>query len=234
MQKAKEEFRQALLAKEQSEKRDIADRIADFRKAAEKIRGLPVYRTARNVLVSPEPDLLQVRLNVLADRKYLTLPTAGLQKGFLFLDPEVVPPKKRIAVMRSNKETPYAKRVPFGEGIPHPVDLIVSGALAVGEDGSRIGDGLGHLDLQCAIVTSLGWISPDAQIVAVVEEDRIFPSVPTEDTDVGIHWIITSRELREAPRKEPAKSAIVWERLSMKQIRRNDALFYLHRHLQAP
>jgi hypothetical protein len=63
-----------------------------------------------------------------------------------------------------------------------------------------------------------------------VEEDRIFPSLPMESTDLGVHWIVTPERILTTPYSEPPNVGVTWDKLNKKQIRRNDALFYLHYH----
>ncbi len=232
MQSAKEKLRLSILSREEETLQASAPQSPGFGKTAERIRALPSYQAAENALVSPAQILQQARLNLLTDRKLLTLPTPGLQKGFVLLDPDLIPPRKRIAVMRMRQNSPLAKRIPFAEGLKRQIDLIITDALAVGEDGSMLGDGSGHLDLQYAILRELGWVSKEAQIIAFVEEDQIHPSLPMDDFDVGAHWIATPGGVRKTSYRMPPETGVVWDRLSMKQIRRNDALFYLYRGLR--
>ncbi len=203
----------------------------DWGKAAEKLRRLPVYKSARIIMASPALALRQVRINILADRKRLVMPTAGVQKGFVRVDPEGIPLAKRVFAAQMDPRNPFAAKIPYGKPLKHPIDLILTEALGVAEDGSRIGEGEGHLDLQYAILLSMGWLSPTVQIAAVVEEQQIHPTaLPMEPTDVAVHWIVTPQRAFQTSLTGTPAPDILWERLSPKQVRRNDALFFLNRN----
>lgn len=199
-------------------------------KVAERIRHIPAYERALCVMVSPAPFLNQVRINALADRKHLVLPTPGVQKGFLHIDPNRVPVKKWSFAVRSTQTNPFAEKIPYGKRVVPPIDLLVVDALAAGRDGTLLGTGQGHLDLQYAVLFEMGWLSSGVRVIAVVEEDRIFPLLPSEeDTDVGAHWIVTPQNIYETACRKLPEAGVVWDRLDRKKIRRNDAVFYLFR-----
>jgi len=196
-------------------------------KAAENVRRLSPYQKARTVLVSPCRALMQVRLNVLADRKRLVVPTPGMQKGFLLFTPEAVPFARRHDIGRLLPPPPFAVKLPYGKPLSPPVDCLVTDLLAVGRDGATLGEGQGHLDLQTAILQTLGWLAPDVAIVAVVLDDQILPSLPQEPADVRAHWIVTPQNRIQAPCNGLPRLEIIWPILDARQIRRHDALFFL-------
>ncbi|GLI34231.1 5-formyltetrahydrofolate cyclo-ligase [Desulforhabdus amnigena] len=198
-------------------------------KVAERIRRIDDYRNSKNILVSLHPSLRQTCLNVLADQKKLLIPTPGLQKGFMLVSPTSVPPQKRKLAIRPIPNNPFGRKMPYEEPFQGLVDLIITEAFLLGRDGTRMGDGSGHLDIQCAILSSLGWLSPDVRVLAVADDRQIVPSVPVEKTDVRIHWIVTPTQVLAASHDEPFSCEISWEKLSKKQIRRNEALYFLNR-----
>ncbi|GAA0258057.1 5-formyltetrahydrofolate cyclo-ligase [Cryptosporangium japonicum] len=65
------------------------------------------------------------------------------------------------------------------------VDLVVVPALAVGRDGSRLGRGAGYYD------RTLPRVTPDTPLVALVYDDEVFDSVPTEEHDRRVTDVIT-------------------------------------------
>jgi 5-formyltetrahydrofolate cyclo-ligase len=180
-------------------------------------------------MVSPSPSLLQVRLNAVTDRKRLLMPTPGLHKGFVAVPPQFIPPRQRHAAVKADPENPFATRMSYRESPRFPIELIVTESLMAGRDGGRLGDGFGHLDLQYAILSSLGWIDPAVEVVTLVDDDRVVPCLPMKPTDVGVHWIVTPDSTIRTPLAAPARTEVQWEKLSMKQIKRNDALFFLYR-----
>ncbi|MCE5242921.1 MAG: 5-formyltetrahydrofolate cyclo-ligase [Syntrophobacteraceae bacterium] len=201
----------------------------EWGKAAENLRRIPPYAGARTVMVSLHPALRQVCLNLLNDRKRIVLPTPGLQKGFVLLDPAAIPPSKRLPAIQMKLKDPSLVKLPYHKPMKEPVDMIVTESLAVTRDGKRMGSGEGFLDLQAAILHALGWTSPELRVVTIVQEDQLVESLPTEDTDVDIHWIVTPRQVMEAFRGVFSGGGILWENLENRAVRRNDALYYLYR-----
>lgn len=209
---------------------DTPDRASGNGKAAERLRRTPLYGSSRRVMVTLDRSLVQVRINVLTDLKKLFMPTRALKDGFLTVDPqETIPPRKRPLAVQPHPGNVFAQRAPYEVNLEPPIDLIVTDALAVGRDGTRIGDGHGHLDLQFAILRELGWLNSCVQVMALVREDRIHDSVPAEPHDVGVQWIVTPQAVFSTPVTQSICQGIYWEHLTGRQIKRNSALFYLYR-----
>jgi 5-formyltetrahydrofolate cyclo-ligase len=195
-------------------------------RVAAAIRQCVVYRKARHLLVPPSAPFFQVRLNALMDGKLLTVPSPGMQSGFQQFDPERVSPKDRVAAARLRVSGVGLTRSAYGSPIPRPVDLVVGEVLWGARDGALIGDGRGHLDLTCAVLTALRWMDGQARVIAVAAEYTAL-TCPQEKHDVRAHWIITRQGAVETTLTEAPKPAIRWEELSLRQIRRNEVLFYL-------
>lgn len=205
------------------------DRAPGTGKVAERLRRIPLYGSSRRVMVTLDRSLVQVRLNVLTDRKKLFMPTRALKDGFLTVDPQTsIPPRRRLLAVQPHLGNAFAERVPYDLDLEPPVDLIVTDALAVGRDGTRLGDGRGHLDLQFAILRELGWLDSCVQVVALVRQDQVHDSVPAESHDIGVHWIVTPDAAFPTSPSQYTCPGIMWEALTVRQIKRNGALFYLH------
>jgi 5-formyltetrahydrofolate cyclo-ligase len=205
----------------------------DAGRTAERLRSIPEYRDASMVLVSLHPSLRQAGLNALADRKKLVLPTPGLQKGFVLIDPVTVPPPKRTMAVRPLLRNPFGTKLSYQESLVPPIDLLICEGLFIGADGTCMGDGNGHLDLQFAILSTLGWLAVAPQVIALVDDEQILPSVPAGPTDVGVHCIVTPRQVLRTGCTRLPRCGIIWEAFDRKQVRRNEALFYLSRQEKA-
>ncbi len=197
-------------------------------KAAERLRRLPCYSSARTVLVAPVSHFRQIALNALVDRKRLILPSPQLRFGFFLVSPENVPPGKRSAALNPHKSNPYARKIDYSSGRRPQIDLIVTPSLAASRDGSRLGDGQGHLDLQVACLNSLKWIHRETQVITVLVPFQLVPPLPMKPTDVGVHWIVTPHEAIQTRWNLPLRMPILWPLLDRKTIRKNDALFYIN------
>ena len=199
---------------------------------AERIRKLPFYKEALHILCAPVSGLFQIRLNGLMDGKTVTIPTQGLGKGFVMLDPRAIPSTQRFQAARLLGNVLKERRIPYDRPLPLPIDLAVTDALAADGDGNILGDGAGHLDLQIAILNHLGWLSSEVVLVAVVAEENFLPAVPGEEMDVRTHWIVTpNRAIRTSASGFP-QAQIRWDKLALRSIRRNAALFHLHNSIR--
>ncbi|MCU0587067.1 MAG: hypothetical protein MUF52_02830 [Syntrophobacteraceae bacterium] len=191
------------------------------------IRGSPPYQQARHVLVPPSAPFFQVRLNALMDQKSLTVPSPGLQNGLRYFDPARTKPGDRVSAARLQKPGEALTRASYGSPLPVPVDLVLGEALCGAEDGGIIGDGRGHLDLTCALLSALHWLGGQARILAVVGSSGVPPHCPQEDHDVKAHGLITPEGFRGTTELTTPRPRIHWERLSVRQIRRNQVLFHI-------
>ncbi len=196
-------------------------------KAAAVIRKTPFYRDARHVLVPPAVCFFQVRLNALMDRKRLTVPTPGIQRGFQHFDPHRTTPADFVDFARLRKAGAPLTKAHYGSPLEPPIDLVVGEALCAGEDGGIVGDGRGHLDLTCAVLQALGWLDVQAAVLAAALQSPILPFCPQEDHDVKAHGVITRDGFHRTGTESPIETRIYWEKLDARWIRRNEVLFFL-------
>lgn len=72
---------------------------------------------------------------------------------------------------------------------PDEVDAFLVPGVAFDEAGRRLGHGAGHYDRLLAAA------SPDARFIGVTLERRVFPAVPGEPHDVGMHAVVTEERI---------------------------------------
>ena len=83
-------------------------------------------------------------------------------------------PTRRARPRRSAGASRSARRVAVAE--LEPVDLVVTGCVAVGADGARLGKGGGFADLEFALATAAGLIGPATLVVTTVHELQVRPA----------------------------------------------------------
>src|SRR6185437_12107957 len=105
--------------------------------AAERLRATGVWQAAGTVKANPDSARL------------------AEPEPFFALDPAHLsePPRKAASIRGASRS---ARRVTLAE--LSPVDLVVMGSVAVGEDGARLGKGGGFADLEFALATAAGLI----------------------------------------------------------------------------
>lgn len=191
----------------------IRSRIPNFvgaERAAERIRSLPEYRSARVIFCNPDSPQAPVRWMALADGKIVVVATPRLRSGLLILDPERIPSHeyRRAATIRG------AFR--FGQPVEPwsiKVDLKVVGSVAVSRDGARLGKGHGYSDLEYAILREVGAIGPDTPVVTTVHDLQVLDFIPRSKHDVPVDVIATPTKVIRTPRQEKP-SGIYWEEIS--------------------
>lgn len=201
-----------------------AGRIPNFtgaEAAAERLRATEHWQTARTLKVNPDSAQLPVRQRALEDGKtvYMAVPRLAEPEPFFALDPDHLaePPRKAASISGAFRS---ARRVGLAE--LSPVDLVVMGSVAVGEDGTRLGKGGGFADLEFALATMAGLIGPDTIAITTVNEIQLRPVgvVPLTSHDVPVDLVITPERVidcRPAHRPRPT-ARICWEDLTDEKI----------------
>jgi len=201
-----------------------AGRIPNFagaEAAAERLRATAGWQAASTVKANPDSAQLPVRQRALEDGKtvYMAVPRLAEREPFFALDPAHLsePPRKAASIRGASRS---ARRVTLAE--LSPVDLVVMGSVAAGEDGARLGKGGGFADLEFALAAAAGLIGPHTVSVTTVHElqVRAARTVPLTGHDVPVDLIVTPERIIDCrPRHGPrAAAAIRWEDLTEEKI----------------
>ena len=101
---------------------------------------------------------------------YMAVPRLAEPDPFFLLDPAQLadPPRKAASISGASRS---ARRVPV-TGLAE-VGLVVSGCVAVGLDGARLGKGGGFADLEYALASAAGLIGPETVVITTVHELQV-------------------------------------------------------------
>jgi 5-formyltetrahydrofolate cyclo-ligase len=201
-----------------------AGRIPNFagaEAAAERLRATAVWQAAGTVKANPDSAQLPVRQRALEDGKtvYMAVPRLAEREPFFALDPDHLsePPRKAASIRWASRS---ARRVTLAE--LSPVDLVVMGSVAAGEDGARLGKGGGFADLEFALAEAAGLIGPHTVLVTTVHELQVHAAgmIPMTGHDVPVDLIVTPERIIDCrPRHGPrATAGIRWEDLTEEKI----------------
>lgn len=157
----------------------VYHRIPNFigaEKAAQILRNLPEYKKAKVIFCNPDSPQRSVREMTLKDGKILVMATPRLKHGFLVIAPETTIGKERFAstirgAFKYGKET---------TDFPKP-DLIVTGSVAVDEDGNRLGKGRGYGDREVKMIKAKFGKAPVATTIHDVQLVDYAPSTPQDE-----------------------------------------------------
>ena len=201
-----------------------AGRIPNFtgaEAAAQRLRGLPAWQAAGTVKANPDSAQWPVRQRALEDGKtvYMAVPRLAEPEPFFALDPAHLSEKPRAASSIKGA-TRSARRVHLAD--LSPVDLVVMGSVAAGEDGARLGKGGGFADLEFALASAAGLIGPHTVSVTTVHEIQLYPTgtIPLTGHDIAVDFIVTPDRVIECrPAHGPRPTAgICWQDLPEEKI----------------
>src|SRR6202050_2372001 len=201
-----------------------AGRIPNFtgsEAAAERLRAMPAWQAARTLKANPDSAQWPVRRRAFEDGKpvYMAVPRLAEPEPFFALDPDHLsePPRKAASISGATRS---ARRVALAE--VDPVDLVVMGCVAAGEDGARLGKGGGFADLEFALAAMAGLIGPDTVTVTTVHELQVRPAgaIPLTGHDVPLDFIVTPDPIIDcrSVRGPRPTAGIRWEDLTEEKI----------------
>ncbi|WP_240157218.1 5-formyltetrahydrofolate cyclo-ligase [Pseudonocardia broussonetiae] len=200
------------------------NRISNFtgaEAAAQRLRGTDAWAAARTLKANPDSAQLPVRQRALEDGRtvYMAVPRLAEPEPFFLLDPAHLadPPRRAASIAGATRS---ARRVAVAE--LEPVDLVVTGCVAVGEDGARLGKGGGFADLEFALAAAAGLIGPRTLVVTTVHELQVRPAgvVPTAGHDAPVDLVVTPDRVIDCRplRGDRPTGGIAWAELTEEKI----------------
>jgi 5-formyltetrahydrofolate cyclo-ligase len=187
--------------------------------AAERLRETEVWQRARTLKCNPDAAQWPVRQRALQDGKtvYMAVPRLAEEAPFFLLDPEHLADTPRKA--SSIKGASRSARTVAVEDL-EPVDLVVTGCVAVAEDGARLGKGGGFSDLEFAVASEAGLVAPDTPVVTTVHEQQVVPlgEIPVTDHDVRLDLVVTADRVITCTRETRHPGRIAWDELTEEKI----------------
>jgi 5-formyltetrahydrofolate cyclo-ligase len=179
---------------------DAADRLADT----------DAWASADVVKANPDAPQLPVRRAALRAGKtvYVAVPRLRDEKCFLRLDPAEVSDVDDATTVSGISE----HGEPVGPEDVEPVDLVVSGSVAVTERGERVGKGEGYSDLEFALLREFDRVDDDTTTVTTVHERQVVDDeIPTGDHDVPMDYVVTPERVLDTDAPDEKPEGIEWD-----------------------
>lgn len=180
---------------------DFSAFIADFEgneAATARILELDSWAASDRVFITPDNSTERLRREAIRAGKTLLVTTYGIRRGFLLLEPGLVPEAEISYAATLDGLDRYARPVSLAElrgGAP--LGLLVTGGSAISRNGIRFGKGHGYFDLEWAILSEIGLTSPATEIVDIVHDEQFVDAdLDGEPHDVAVDWIITPEATR--------------------------------------
>lgn len=203
--------------------------------AARRLADTEVWRRARTVKCNPDAPQWPVRQRALEDGKtvYMAVPRLADAAPFFLLDPADLadPPRQAASIKGASRS---GRRVGVDE--LEPVDLVVTGCVAAGRDGARLGKGGGFSDLEFALATEAGLIGSHTVVVTTVHELQVVAAgaIPTVTHDIRVDLVVTPAGVIECTGSAAGRARIRWEELTEQKVATIPLLGELRRTRRSP
>jgi 5-formyltetrahydrofolate cyclo-ligase len=178
------------------------------------------WQGARTLKANPDAPQWPVRQRALEDGKtlYMAVPRLAEVKPFFLLDPArlVDSPRQASSIKGASRSA-----VPVDVADLQPVDLVVAGCVAVGEDGARLGKGGGFSDLELAVAAEAGLVDRSTIVVTTVHELQVRPAgaIPTTAHDIHVDVAVTPERVVECPRPRRYRAPrLRWDELTEEKV----------------
>ncbi|MHA1712991.1 MAG: 5-formyltetrahydrofolate cyclo-ligase [Candidatus Ranarchaeia archaeon] len=197
---------------------DFNEYIPDYegsQDAVKRLIQLEEYKTAKQLLITPDNNLLWLRKQCIDDGKPYLMPTYGIQRGFFYLDPSSVPPTQHEYAATLDGMERFAVQVTLKQiRDKGRIDLLVTGASGVSVNGVRYGKGHGYFDLEWAMMYEIGVVTETTPVIAMVHDCQILEQyLPASPFDTIIDIIVSPTKVIRVPRGSSKPKRIYWEKL---------------------
>ncbi len=182
--------------------------------AARRLMEHPLFVDAKTVKINPDSPQRPLREAALRAGKTLMVPTPRLKAGFLRFDPAQIDEDDMRDASMISRWAPFGDEVAL-EAMP-PVDLIVTGCVAVTPDGGRLGKGHGYSDLEYAILQELG--QPPVPVVTTVHELQVVEGFPAASHDLKLSVVASPERVIDCGVPNGGAMGIDWSKLDAEDL----------------
>ena len=201
--------------------RTVHDKIPDFYgsvEAAQLVFELEVWQEARAIKSNPDRAQRPLRQRALEEGKllYMAVPRLKDERCFVELDParlDTTPAKAAtISGAFKNGRLVYVEEM-------KPIDLVLSGSVAVNLQGVRIGKGGGFADLEYGLAVVAGIVQSTTPVITTVHPMQVLAEeLPQTHHDVPIDYVVTPEEAIQCGGDLPHPLGIYWDDLDEAKI----------------
>lgn len=197
-------------------------RIPNFvgaKTAADRLAETAEWANADSVKANPDAPQLPVRRRALREGKvvYMSVPRLREEECFFRLDPDTIESENLDTAPTVSSAGEYAEHV--GPDAVDSIDLVVSGSVAVSENGARIGKGEGYSDLEFAILSDLGLVDESVPVATTVHERQVFAdSLPSDEHDVPMDLVVTPERTIRPDSRLSRPGGVDWDELTAERI----------------
>lgn len=202
---------------------DVLKFVPDFEGsdlAHRRVRELPSYGAAGTLFIAPDNSLSGLIAAALDDGKRVVVPTYGMRRGMVLLEPARVAPADRI----------FASTLDGLERLGQPLDLdalrslaavdvLVTGGIAFTTSGVHVGSGDAYLQLEWALLAELGLVGAGTAVIGLGHPQQIVDHpLDPGDNDITVNTIVTPGAVVHLDSPHPRPAGIPWSQLTAAQL----------------
>ncbi len=197
-------------------------RIPNFvgaEQAAQRASQLAVFNKARFIKANPDSPQFPLRVLALEAGKviFMAVPKLREEKPFIRLDPA----KLRVHPMRAATiKGAFRYGEPVSPEEMPPIDLVITGCVAVNHKGHRLGKGGGYSELEYALLREYGLVSEQTPVITTVHPLQLVPEIPREPHDLSVDFIVTPEKSISPEDPPPKPPKIFWDLLPEEKLRK--------------
>jgi 5-formyltetrahydrofolate cyclo-ligase len=198
---------------------DFAEFIPDFEGSAAalaRLLALPLYATSEFIFITPDNCLEELRAQALRDGKTILVPTYGIRRGFVKLEPGDVPEGREEYASWLDGMERFGEHVSLAE-IQRlgRLDFLITGGSVINREGIRFGKGHGFFDLEWAMMFEIGAADEATPVVAFVHDCQV-ADVRLEPSpfDTVCDLIITPTLVIGVEQPSKPTRGVIWEKLA--------------------
>jgi 5-formyltetrahydrofolate cyclo-ligase len=193
--------------------------FAGAKMAAERLAAHRVWKRAQVVKANPDSPQTHARRTALEQGKQVVMAVPRLRDPhpFRLLDPRNLN-GEQIREAATIKGALKHGRVVAEEEVP-PIDVVLTGSVAVNLKGARIGKGGGFSDIEYGLLIEAGKIDDHTVVATTVHPIQILrENLLVTDHDLPVDLIATPRAAIEVEREYQRPRGILWDHLQPPQI----------------
>lgn len=202
---------------------DFSEVIPDFEgsgEATDRIVAQDAFRNSRLAFVTPDNSMTELRQRMIEAGIPFVMSTYNIRRGFLYLEPGVVPEGAALYASWLDGMEHFARPVSLEDiAALGRFDFAATGASAVTTDGIRFGKGHIYFDLEWGMFTDLGLMEETTPVAAIVHDVQVVDEkIMVSETDIAIDMIATPTRLVHVKRQTRRPRGIRWDLISKDRI----------------
>jgi 5-formyltetrahydrofolate cyclo-ligase len=197
---------------------DVSAFVPDFEGSAtchDLVLGRPEYQRGTTVFVAPDNSLQALVRRMLDDGTTVLVPTYGMHRGIVRLDPARIAPGDREFASTLDGLERFGPALTLDQlAAGGAVGLLVTGAIAFSTSGVHVGTGRAYLDLEWGILAELGLVTGGTPVIGVAHPAQVLDAdIVPDPLDINVDLIVTPVGVIAPAARFSRPSGISWAAL---------------------